>query len=118
MKKKVSFVNVNFQQGPKEFNAHYLPYSAGILLGYAVQFPEISDNYFLGEMIWKRDNINMEFQRNYLINHSELGTYPRTVELDYDFLGYLQGKGELEQAATYKYDFPDDKKMSIATFCE
>lgn len=60
----------------------------------------------------------LEFQRNYLINHSELGTYPRTVELDYDFLGYLQGKGELEQAATYKYDFPDDKKMSIATFCE
>ena len=63
MKKKVSFVNVNFQQGPKEFNAHYLPYSVGILWGYAVQFPEISDNYFLGEMIWKRDNIDTVVDR-------------------------------------------------------
>lgn len=56
-KKRVSFVNPNFQQGPKEFNAYYLPYSCGILWSYAYQFPEISDNYELGDFIWRRDLI-------------------------------------------------------------
>lgn len=57
-KKKVSFVSPNFQQGPKEFNAYYLPYSCGILWSYAAQFPEISDNYELGDFIWRRDVID------------------------------------------------------------
>jgi len=56
-KKKVSFVSPNFQQGPKEFNAYYLPYSCGILWSYAYQFPEIADNYELGDFIWRRDPI-------------------------------------------------------------
>ena len=30
-KKIVSFVNPNFQQGPKEFNAYYLPYTPAVL---------------------------------------------------------------------------------------
>jgi len=54
-KKKVSFVNPNFQQGPKEFNAYYLPYSCGVLWSYANQFPEIYNNYELGDFIWRRD---------------------------------------------------------------
>lgn len=57
--KTVSFVNVNFQQGPKEFNAHYLPYSVGILWGYAQQFPEIANNYQLGTFVWRRDDIDV-----------------------------------------------------------
>jgi tRNA A37 methylthiotransferase MiaB len=56
-KKKVSFVSPNFQQGPKEFNAYYLPYSCGVLWSYAYQFPEISNNYELGDFIWRRDTI-------------------------------------------------------------
>ena len=56
-KKKVSFVNPNFQQGPKEFNAYYLPYSCGVLWSYANQFPEISSNYELGDFVWRRDLI-------------------------------------------------------------
>jgi len=59
MKYTVSFVNVNFQQGPKEFNAHYLPYSVGILWSYAQQFSEITDNYQLGDMLWRRDDIDV-----------------------------------------------------------
>jgi radical SAM superfamily enzyme YgiQ (UPF0313 family) len=54
---KLSFVNPNFQQGPKEFNAYYLPYSAGILWAYASQFPEISEKFELCEFIWKRDDL-------------------------------------------------------------
>jgi hypothetical protein len=56
-KKKISFVSPNFQQGPKEFNAFYLPYTPGVLWSYAVQFPEISENYELGDFIWRRDAI-------------------------------------------------------------
>lgn len=56
--RKISFVNPNFQQGPKEFNAYYLPYSIGVLWSYASQFETISNNFKLGEIIWRRDNIN------------------------------------------------------------
>lgn len=56
-KRSISFVNPNFQQGPKEFNAYYLPYSAGVLWSYVVQDKTISDNYQLGEFIWRRDLI-------------------------------------------------------------
>lgn len=56
-KQKVSFVNPNFQQGPTEFNAYYLPYSPGILWSYANQFAHISDNFELGNFIWRRDTI-------------------------------------------------------------
>ena len=56
-KKKISFVNPNFQVGPKEFNAYYLPYSTGILWSYASQFETVADNYYLGDFIWRRDPI-------------------------------------------------------------
>lgn len=56
-KKKISFVNPNFQQGPKEFNAYYLPYSPAILWSYVAQFQHITDNYELGEFIWRRETI-------------------------------------------------------------
>jgi radical SAM superfamily enzyme YgiQ (UPF0313 family) len=56
-KKKISFVNPNFQQGPKELNAYYLPYSPGIIWSYVKQFELINDNFELGEFIWRRDPI-------------------------------------------------------------
>ena len=54
-RKLISFVQPNFQQGPKEFNAHYLPYSVGVLWAYANQFDSIKNNYQLEDLIWKRD---------------------------------------------------------------
>jgi radical SAM superfamily enzyme YgiQ (UPF0313 family) len=56
-KKKISFVSPNFQQGPKEFNAYYLPYSPAVLWSYVVQFSHINDNFELGDFIWRRDLI-------------------------------------------------------------
>ena len=55
--KKVSFVNPNFQQGPKEYNAYYLPYSPGIVWSYVNQFDSINQHYSLGDFIWRRDPI-------------------------------------------------------------
>jgi radical SAM superfamily enzyme YgiQ (UPF0313 family) len=54
---KISFVNPNFQQGPKEFNAYYLPYSVAVLWAYANQFDNIKQNFQLGEFIWRRELI-------------------------------------------------------------
>ena len=56
--KKVSFVQPNFQQGPTEINAYFLPYSVGCLWAYANGFDEISQNYMLDKVIWKRESID------------------------------------------------------------
>lgn len=71
MRKKVSFVNPNFQQGPKEFNAYYLPYSPAVLWAYVAQFKEITDHYELGDFIWRRDTIEDAVAR--LKDHSIVG---------------------------------------------
>ena len=55
---KISLVQPNFQQGPKEFNAHYLPYSVGVLWAYVNQFESIKSNYQLEDLVWRRDNID------------------------------------------------------------
>jgi radical SAM superfamily enzyme YgiQ (UPF0313 family) len=55
--KKISFVQVNFQQGPTEFNAFYLPYSVGLVWSYIKQFDHITEKYQFGCFIWRRDPI-------------------------------------------------------------
>lgn len=56
MKNKISFVNPNFQQGPKELNAHYLPYSGGVLWEYAKLDPVVDQNLEINQWIWRRDD--------------------------------------------------------------
>ena len=63
MKKRVSFVQPNFQQGPKEFNAYYLPYSAGVILSYALSHEPVQKAWELGDLIWRREPIEETAQR-------------------------------------------------------
>ena len=56
-KRTISFVQPNFQQGPKEFNAYYLPYSAGVILSYAMGFEHIRDTWAIDQLIWRREAI-------------------------------------------------------------
>ena len=63
MKKRVSFVQPNFQQGPKEFNAYYLPYSAGVILSYALSHEPVQQAWELGDLIWRREPIEETAQR-------------------------------------------------------
>jgi hypothetical protein len=56
-KRTISFVQPNFQQGPKEFNAYYLPYSAGVILSYAMGFEHIRETWKIGQLIWRREDI-------------------------------------------------------------
>lgn len=60
----------------------------------------------------------INFQRLYLIEHASAIQYPKKINLDYDFLSYIQGTGNLEQTAIYEFDFPEDKHMTLARFCE
>ena len=69
--KTISFVNPNFQQGPTEFNAYYLPYSTGILWAYAAQFTAVTDQWQLGEFVWRREDIATAAQR--LSQHDMVG---------------------------------------------
>jgi hypothetical protein len=62
-KKKVSFINVNFRQGPVELNAYFLPYSSGVLWAYAKSIPEIDAAWELDLLAWKRENINQVAER-------------------------------------------------------
>ena len=57
-KKKISFVQPNFQQGPKEFNAYYLPYSAGIILSYSLNDAKIKESWKLHHLVWRREPID------------------------------------------------------------
>jgi putative methyltransferase len=57
-RKLISLIQPNFQQGPKEFNAHYLPYSVGVLWSYVQSFPKVKDNFELDKLIWLRGNID------------------------------------------------------------
>jgi len=54
---KIAWVQPNFQQGPKEFNAHYLPYSAGVIWSYALTDPWIKENFECTDMVWRRDAV-------------------------------------------------------------
>jgi hypothetical protein len=56
-KKRISFVQPNFQQGPKEFNAYYLPYSAGVILSYALASEKVQDAWELDHLVWRREPI-------------------------------------------------------------
>lgn len=55
--KKISLVQPNFQQGPKELNAYYLPYSVGILWSYIQKFDHLRQSYELDHIVWRRDNV-------------------------------------------------------------
>jgi radical SAM superfamily enzyme YgiQ (UPF0313 family) len=55
--KKISLVQVNFQQGPTDCNSYYLPYSIGSLWCYANQFDSIQSHYKLEHILWRRDEI-------------------------------------------------------------
>jgi radical SAM superfamily enzyme YgiQ (UPF0313 family) len=67
--KKISLVQVNFQQGPKDLNSFYLPYSVGCLWAYANSFDSIQQNYQLDQVLWRRDLLANMVQQ---LHHSDV----------------------------------------------
>lgn len=73
---KVAWVQPNFQQGPKELNAFYLPYSAGVLWSYAISDPWIKDNFEVVEWVWRRDAVEPIAQR---LSHCDIVAFSTYV---------------------------------------
>jgi hypothetical protein len=60
----------------------------------------------------------LQFQRNYVIDYRDLGTYPVQMTCDYDFLGYIQDNTKLENTTVYQFDTAEDPNMSEDRFLE
>ena len=76
MKHTIAFVQPNFQQGPKEFNAYYLPYSAGVILSYAFGFEHIKNTWEIDELIWRREPIEEAAAR---LQHNDIVAFSAYV---------------------------------------
>ena len=87
---KIAWVQPNFQQGPKEFNAFYLPYSAGVIWSYAIADPWVKENFECIDMVWRRDAVEPLAQKlsqadcvtfsTYVWNHQYNYTLARRVK--------------------------------------
>jgi tRNA A37 methylthiotransferase MiaB len=60
---KLAWVQPNFQQGPKELNAYYLPYSAGVIWSYAIADKWVKENVEVTEWVWRRDEVGPIVER-------------------------------------------------------
>jgi hypothetical protein len=70
---KLAWVQPNFQQGPKEFNAYYLPYSAGVVWSYSLQDPWVRDNFSVTQWVWRRDELEplaQQLAQNHMVTFS------------------------------------------------
>jgi radical SAM superfamily enzyme YgiQ (UPF0313 family) len=87
---KIAWVQPNFQQGPKELNAYYLPYSAGVIWSYAQTDSWVKENFECTDMVWRREAIDPLVKRlaqndviafsTYVWNHQYNYTVARKVK--------------------------------------
>jgi len=63
MKKKISFIDVNYKQGPASSHAYWLPYSVATIWSYANENKKITDLFELDKIIWRRDNIDYTVEK-------------------------------------------------------
>lgn len=59
----ISLVQPNFQQGPRDKNAHYLPYSIGMLWAYVKDDDVVTSNLKLNQIIWHREDVKTTAQK-------------------------------------------------------
>jgi hypothetical protein len=59
---RLNLVQPNFAQGPRELNAYYLPYSAGVLWAYASRMSLITERWHLDQLAWRRDPIESVYK--------------------------------------------------------
>ena len=81
--KKFSFAQVNFQQGPKEYNSFYLPYTAGMVACYALSDISVSSKWQLDHLLYKRDDINQVVEKLKDQDCVALSTYVWNREWNY-----------------------------------
>lgn len=118
---KIAWVQPNFQQGPKELNAYYLPYSAGVIWSYAQTDSWVKENFECTDMVWRREAIDPLVKRlaqndviafsTYVWNHQYNYTVARKVkELNPNCLIIFGGP---EPAITDPKIFQDNPYMDL-----
>jgi hypothetical protein len=60
----------------------------------------------------------MKFQSLYILDYVRLKEYPLIEQFDYDFLNYIQDKGDLVVPSTYEFEYRDSADMTLRTFCQ
>jgi hypothetical protein len=60
----------------------------------------------------------IQLQQNYIVEYTQVKSYPKEIEFNYDFIGYIQSGTSLNNVQLYKFDFPEDKNISLQGFCE
>lgn len=84
MKKKIAWVQPNFQQGPRELMAFYLPYSAGVIWSYALGDPDIKEKFECTDMIWRRDAVEPLAQKLAVNDIVAFSTYAWNHQYNYE----------------------------------
>ncbi len=109
-----SFVDPNFQQGPKELNAYYLPYSAGVLVATALNSEKVNSQWQFKEFIWKREDIDIAVNRladcnliafsTYIWNKSYNYTLAKEIKKKYPEIIIVFGGPEMAITNTRLYE--------------
>ena len=81
--KKFSFAQVNFQQGPVEFNSYYLPYTAGMVACYALSDIAVSTKWQLDHLLYNREPIEQVVEKLKDQDCVALSTYVWNREWNY-----------------------------------
>jgi tRNA A37 methylthiotransferase MiaB len=89
---KIAWVQPNFQQGPKEFNAYYLPYSAGVIWSYAIADKWVNDNFEVTEWVWKRDAVEPIVERLLQNDVVAFSTYVWNHNYNYEIARQLKAR--------------------------
>jgi len=81
---KIAWAQPNFQQGPKEFNAYYLPYSAGVVWGYSLVDPWVRERFEVTEWLWRREPVVETAERLAKNNIVAFSTYVWNRNYNYE----------------------------------
>jgi len=88
----ISIVQPNFQQGPKEYNAYYLPYSVGILWAYIQKFEHLRQSFKLEHIIWRRDSLALTVDKLVSSNIIAFSTYVWNKNYNYELAKRIKEK--------------------------
>lgn len=117
----IAWVQPNFQQGPKEFNAYYLPYSAGVIWSYSLADPAIRERFKVTEFLWRREAIEETAERLCKNDMVAFSTYVWNHRYNYELARQIKARnastvilfGGPEPAITDVNIFQDNPFMDL-----
>ena len=103
-KKIISFVQPNFRVGPVTANAWYLPYSIGCIWAYANQFESVQQRFEIGEIVFRRDDVETTAQKLAPHNVVAFSTYIWNKNYNYSLAQRIK---EINPSCVIMFGGPD-----------